>query len=139
MPHVSKRKLNNDVLLKINKLFLQSAVRLKDKEQAEGFFADLFTKTEQIMFAKRLALIFMICEGSTFDQICDVLKISPSTIARISKKIEAGDYARVTNLAQRRRERSFLEEYVRMLAGFRMPPYASGRERWKWLNENNAW
>ena len=139
MTHVSKRKLDNDVLLKINQRFIQTAVRLRDKEHAEGVFSDLFTKTEQIMFAKRLALIFMICEGSTFDSIGEVLKISPSTISRISKKIEAGDYARVTSLAQRRRERSLLEEYVRMLAGFRMPPYASGRERWKWLNENNAW
>ena len=139
MPHLSKRKLNNNILLKITKRFIQTAVRLKDKTQAEEFFSDLFTKTEQIMFAKRLALIFMICEGDTFDHMGEVLKMSPSTIARISRDVEKGKYAHITFLANRRREHSFLEDYVRVLAGFRIHPYASGRERWKWLNENNAW
>lgn len=139
MPHISKRKLNDDVLLKITQRFVRTAVRLKDKQEAEEFFFDLFTKTERVMFAKRLTLMFMLCEGNTFDEIGEILKMSPSTIARINKDIEKGKYAHITRLANRRRERSFLEEYIRMLAGFRLPPYASGRERWKWLDENNAW
>lgn len=139
MPHISKRKLNNGVLLKITQRFIQTAVRLKDKTQAEEFFSDLFTKTERIMFAKRLMLIFMLCEGNTFDEVGEILKVSPSTIARISKEIEKGGYSHITRLANRKRNRSFLEDYIRELAGFRLPPYASRRERWKWLNENNAW
>lgn len=47
------------------------------------------------MFSKRLAIIYMLTKGYSFDDIQETLRVSPSTIARLWSKIQRGDYVTV--------------------------------------------
>jgi len=47
------------------------------------------------MLSKRLAIIYMLAKGYTFDSIQETLRVSPATIAKTWKGIERGKYAEI--------------------------------------------
>lgn len=50
----------------------------------EEYIFDLFTPTERIMFAKRLAIAALLSQGLPYKVIADKLKVSTSTVARVN-------------------------------------------------------
>ena len=64
MPHISSRKVNKQVLEKIDKL-LFSAVsdRNVSQKQQRLAFSELLTPTEKIMLGKRLAAVSLLSQG----------------------------------------------------------------------------
>jgi len=62
---------------------------MKDRKK---IFRELFTRTERIMIAKRLTLIFLISEGLPPYSISRVLKMSPSSVARFQKGLDEDKY-----------------------------------------------
>ena len=89
MPHVSKNLLEKETLNKLdNQIFgfltkTSSATRKK-------IFTELFTKTERLMFGKRLALVYLIDKGVSTHTISNVLKMSLSTVARFEVALGGG-------------------------------------------------
>lgn len=129
MPHISKDQLEEKVFLRIYNQFAHAVSSQSLKK--EGVLDDLLTKTEKVMFAKRLAIIFMLLEDASSYHIRESLQVSTSTTRRFNIKLLNGDYSHVEELFHsKKRKRDFwctLEIVVR--AG--MPPM--GRGRWKWL------
>jgi uncharacterized protein YerC len=64
---------------------------------------ELFTPTERIMLAKRLAIICMLGEGYTFDDIQETLRVSPSTIGRIWEAMQKGKYTKIISIVRKRK------------------------------------
>lgn len=105
MPHVSKKKLNQDVLdgisVQLTKIFKLSF----EKESTELFVEEFFTNTEKIMLAKRLSVILLLGKGMPQDLICEKLKMSPSTISKISFDLKRGKYDSILNIADKDQNR----------------------------------
>jgi len=133
MPHISHARVKKEVFLRMNDRFIRSLMDLTERKSARAFFKELLTPTEQIMLAKRLAVILMLQQGFSFYRVERTLKISPSTAARLWRKLHAGEFSGIGALIKRGKSaRAFWAEMATIIrAG--MPPM--GRGRWKWFYE----
>lgn len=61
---------------------------LENKDQAKMFLKDLLTPTEMKMLAKRIQIAKMLLEGYNYLDIRNYVKVTDSTIARISNILE---------------------------------------------------
>ena len=68
----------------------------------------LLTRTETIMLAKRLAVIVMLNRGDSGYIISKTLKMSPSSVARFRKMLNAGLFKPIIR-ELRKQNRSFLD------------------------------
>lgn len=125
MPHVSSRKLDKTVS---KRLWNQLIGTLKDagkRSAIDGISNELFTYTEKIMFAKRLAIILLLDKGLPQHVISDKLKVSASTVTRISLGIDTGKYDIILKVSGKKGVLDVLEKIILM----GMPPRV-GRGRW---------
>jgi len=134
MPHVSKKKLKTSVLRSIHRRFSKTVLQLKDTQHGRAFLDNLLTDTEKLMLAKRLAIIFMLNEGISTYHIHQTLKVSVSTVVRISRVLDRGGYLAVVQLFKKKKIAQEFWHDVEKLIRFGMPPYA-GKGRWAWLYE----
>lgn len=88
MTKVSRIPLRSDVWDRIFRLFIDTTADLKDKVLLTSFIDDLYSPTEKIMLAKRLAAAVLLAKGHNYQSIGRVLRISSPTIAKISLKIK---------------------------------------------------
>lgn len=88
MTKVSRIPLRDDVWERIFKLFIETTADLKDKKLLISFIDDLYTPTEKIMLAKRLATAVLLSKGHSYTEVGQALRISSPTIAKISLKIK---------------------------------------------------
>ena len=82
---VSKTKLNAQVEKQIYEIFYQTVADLKRKEDVKIFMRDFFTKTEQSIMTKRLAVAMYLEKDRSYDQIKKALKVSSATISSVDK------------------------------------------------------
>ncbi|PIR96067.1 MAG: hypothetical protein COT92_03080 [Candidatus Doudnabacteria bacterium CG10_big_fil_rev_8_21_14_0_10_42_18] len=61
----------------------ESIASVKDSQEAAKLLTDLLGKQELEMLARRLKVAEMLLDEQTYDDICEALKISRSTIARV--------------------------------------------------------
>jgi len=130
MPHVSKRKLGDEVMEKLFNQLFKTIEKASDKRAIKYVASELFTRTEKIMLAKRLTSILLLDKGAPQHVISEQLYMSPSTIAKTALKIENGKYRAIRNISGvwRGGLLDAIEHF--MLMG--MPPRV-GRGRWgKW-------
>lgn len=83
MPHVSRKKLPDKVLRQILNSFLFVLTDIKDKKKMAEFLDAFLSKTEKIMLAKRLAIVFLLSEGAEETKISETLSVTQSTVSRI--------------------------------------------------------
>jgi uncharacterized protein YerC len=92
MTKISRLPLRTDVWDRILSLFVSTLADQTDKKRLSRFFDDFFSPTEKIMFAKRLAAAVLLAKEHDYQSIHKILRISPSTIAKLSLKIKySGD------------------------------------------------
>jgi len=82
---ISKNKLNIQVQKQIREIFCQTIADLKRPEDAKIFIRDFFTKTEQSVITKRLAIAMYLEKSRSYEQIKEALKVSSATIASVDK------------------------------------------------------
>ena len=123
MPHVSKKLLRKDLFLNINKELIKAINDLAKAGQVKIVFDGLFTKTEKLMLSKRFAIIAMLDRGESIYAIEQMLKVSPSTVARIAVNYEKGMYSKI--LGEIKKQNSFWTQLEKIL-----PPRV-GRNRFK--------
>ena len=85
----------------------------------------LLTKTEKVMLAKRLAIIYMLENGESWYRIQHTLKVSPSTVERLSHACDLGIYDALRKKIGAKRWNGFWRTMEALL-----PPRA-GRDRFK--------
>lgn len=91
MTKVSKRILNKNLEKRIFELFTTTITDLKNAKEVEEFLDDLLSPVERIMLAKRLAIAILLSKGYTYNSIDNTLKVSQTTIMRISYWLKYGN------------------------------------------------
>ncbi|MEK7505309.1 MAG: hypothetical protein AAB597_00210 [Patescibacteria group bacterium] len=91
MPHISKNKLRDSILSRLDKEF-NSVIKQASPKIRAAIMSEILTPTEKIMFAKRLLLILMLRKKVPDFTITRLLQMSPSTVARFSLKAESGKF-----------------------------------------------
>lgn len=88
MVQISRGKLSEELLFKIFELFFQIVGKKNKKEEFLAVIEDLFSPVERIMIAKRIAIIYLLLKKVNPTIICQVLKVSSSTVAKYSVFID---------------------------------------------------
>jgi len=132
MTHISKRKLNEGDFKKIYNQLVSMFDTAGDSRKSDILLKEFMTLAEKTMFAKRFAILCMLEEGVSKHFISDVLKVSPSTIARVSLKYENGNFAYIGNIL--RKNKKTIWDVLETIITAGLPPKV-GRGRWQWLNE----
>jgi len=101
MPHVSRHVPQKKISDRTLDLFVECITAKWSENERRIFLLDLLTPTERIMFSKRLAIIYMLAKGHSFDTIQDTLRVSPSTIARFWNNTQKGKYVHIVERIQR--------------------------------------
>lgn len=91
MSQVSKYPISEKVYLRCWEIFVKSLAKFKSNSDTELLINDLFTPTERIMLAKRLAIASLLMKGFQCREIKSVLKVSATTIAMINKNLFFGN------------------------------------------------
>jgi uncharacterized protein YerC len=84
MTQVSRYPISKEVYLKSFDIFVKAISRLTKRSDISKFLSEFFTPTEKIMFVKRLAISFLIEKKYDHRTISKILRVSTSTINRIS-------------------------------------------------------
>ena len=91
MAQISKYPVSKEVYSRIFEIFLKTISKLKTKRQVESFLKEFLTPTEQVMFAKRLAIAFLLTKKYDYRDISKILRVSTSTIRSVSVDLQMGD------------------------------------------------
>ena len=77
MPHISPKKLDIEVLKKLSDQLFKTLQKASDKRALKYLGSELFTHTEKIMLAKRLATILLLDSEVPQHVISERLHLSP--------------------------------------------------------------
>lgn len=94
MTQVSRRQLSKQMEGMVYGTFWETIAKLTKENEVDLFFSDLFTRAERVNFIKRLSIAVLLYKGYDWRQICDLLKVSPNTVARVASRLK-GDGFRV--------------------------------------------
>jgi len=125
VPHISKQKLDKAVSRRLWNQLLKTFRDAGKKDATNGIITNLFTYTEKIMLAKRLTVILLLDKGLPQHVISDELKVSISTVTRMSIGIDKGRYDDILKMSGKMNVLEILERIILM----GMPPRV-GRGRW---------
>lgn len=90
MAQISNYPISKDIAERIFDVFVKSIISVKGKQETEDFIADLFTPTEKIMLAKRVAIAFLLLRKYEYREISKVLRVSLPTISSVSFSLKYG-------------------------------------------------
>lgn len=82
MVQLSKRQVKPEVELKMFKLLFDVIGRQKDNIHFTGIINGVFSPIEKLMIAKRVSILFLLIKKVEWTTICDVLKVSPSSVSK---------------------------------------------------------
>jgi uncharacterized protein YerC len=88
MTQVSRRPLDKTVYARIFEIFLSSFAEIKNKNNAKTFLEELFSNSKQIIISKRLAIAFLLTKNYSFKTISTLIKVSQTTICRVSSSVK---------------------------------------------------
>lgn len=88
MTQVSRFKLRPDVWERIFSLFTESLIGIKDKKRFNSFLEDFLSPTERIMLAKRFAIAVLLAKGNEYQDIKNLLRVTPTTISKMSLQLK---------------------------------------------------
>jgi uncharacterized protein YerC len=134
MAQVSKRKLDPRILQKVFDLFLDSLTSTGNRKQTKEFLDELLTPTEKIMLAKRIAIAYLVLQGLDQRSIANFLKVSTSTVAKISLllKIQGDGLPKVLGrLLRRKKIANVLDSIAEILLDSTPPVSYSKRKEWR--------
>lgn len=138
MTQVSRIPLRKEIENRIFDIFLTSLAKIRQRSDVEKFIQDLLTPTEQYMLAKRLSIAFLLYKKYDQRTISKMLKVSLSTINRVSLRLKYGGegYDKVIKDIQKNEKRDeFWQKLDELISGV-VPPKGTNwshwrRERWE--------
>lgn len=87
---VKKYTYGHEFTIKEAKNLIRALMKLKDKNETEKFLQDLLTPQEIEDLSRRLEAARLLISGMTFDNVERELKMSPTTVQKIYKKLWGG-------------------------------------------------
>ncbi len=85
MTKVSKYLMKKAVEDRMFEVFWKTIADLRTSYEVEAFLKELLTPVEQIMLAKRLAISILLVKKYSYEEIVDILKVSPVTIGNVAR------------------------------------------------------
>ena len=134
MSHVSKIKISEKISGDMGKNFTSFITRATNSKTVKIFLDEIFTPTEKIMFAKRLAVVTMLLRGFGYVQIRKTLKVSPTTVSYFQHACESGSFSYIQSVLGKKKEGGQFLKALEKALSFRLPP-KTGRGRWDFLNK----
>lgn len=134
MPHISKYRPTPKTLHLLGKqLFQALAPRSRHKEQMA--ILELLTETEEIMLAKRCAVIALFERNVPSQTIAKILKMSRTTVVTMRGKHEAGEYKNLSTIFGSKKQNLHGKKAVKFVTKFiKIFPRYTG-PRWEGLKE----
>lgn len=123
-----RTKQVQDLLEQLAKVFAPQGA-----QHAHRVLTEILGTEEQIMLAKRLAVIILLSEGFSSSKISHTIKLSKSTVAHIAFKLDRGDYHAVLKSLGKSKKNYFavLEAIDQILHLGGMLPHYNGLDRYK--------
>ena len=115
MGQVSKRLISKEIADRIFDVFVKSFIKIRNVEDAQKLADDLFSPTERIMLAKRLAIAFLLMKGYEYREIGKLLGVSTGTIASVNLSLQHGSKGYATILERIAQEEQ-LEDFFMNIA-----------------------
>lgn len=133
MVNISKNKLPQADEVKLFKQLSSITGSLK-ADGVESMFRELLTESEQVMLAKRLAVIVMIHEGCSLYLIWKKLHLSPSTVTHMYDEYSKGAYVETIKIfCRKKQDREKFWSTLELISRGGLPPM--GKDRWKTVNK----
>lgn len=133
MTQVSRIPLRKEIEKRVFEIFLTSLARVSQKEQVETFMQDLLSPTEQLMLAKRLSIAFLLHKGYDQRSISKILKVSLSTVNRVSLRMQLGGLGfkkLITEIIQSEKMDKFWSKLDNLITGI-VPPKGRNWRHWR--------
>lgn len=131
MVRLSRLKLEDKVLNKLSVLLFEVIGKTNDQNKFSAIMRDLLSPSERIMLAKRIAIIYLLLKKVDYLTICDVVKVSPSTVAKFSLLLEKSEEVSQTFSSILRQEK--ILNFVEGIFNDLFAPGTMG------VNWSNAW
>jgi len=131
MTNISRRKLPKHVWEQIYSSFAENILS-QNGISGRRFLGDLFTSTERVMFAKRLAVIVFSLEKMSAYRITEILNMSSSTVLSIRTRLNRGGFENIRSYFEKKKNREKFWSDIGTILRLGMPPYA-GPRRNRWL------
>ena len=84
MVNISKRPVDEEKLFKLYQLFFEVVNNVWDKDEFMELIQDILTPVEQIMIAKRIAIIYLLTKHVEQIDIAEHIKVSRATVGRFN-------------------------------------------------------
>jgi DNA-binding NarL/FixJ family response regulator len=122
------QKQINDLILQLAKVISPS-----DYSHTNVILSELLGNEERIMFAKRLAVVILLTEGTSRYKVSQILKLSQSTVEKTAKKMEEGHFDTVLKKVGRTKKDyfAFLDTLDSILHLGGILPHYNGLDRYK--------
>lgn len=136
MTKLSRMPLRPDLSNRVYDLLIETLSNLKSKKEVENFVNSIFTPTEKVMFAKRLAAALLLAKGHDYMSVRRILRLSPPTIAKMSFRLKyegVNLIPLIENILRRQRTKVIWEEIKDLLDLPIKGSSRSERERRKYL------
>ncbi|HVF69295.1 MAG TPA: Trp family transcriptional regulator [Xanthomonadales bacterium] len=120
MPQVSKYPVSSDIAERIFDIFIKSFINLRDKNETDDFISDLFSPTEKIMLAKRIAIAFLLLKDFQYREISKILRVSVTTVASVNLSLKhgKGSYKKILDkiMKEEKLEALFMESAEKLIS-----------------------
>ncbi len=136
MTQISKYPITDNVYQRILDIFFKSLVEIQTGDEAKQFIKDFLSPTEQIMLSKRLAIAFLLEKKYEFRQISRILRVSLSTVAKVSmmRKYGGEGYQKIINkILKEEQVKDFLAKVGESLT--EVVSKGKGSGTWRYLNQ----
>jgi uncharacterized protein YerC len=136
MTHVSRKKIKKEIANELADQFLTFLSLARTKQDARTLARELFSQTERVMLAKRLAVVILLVRGYSFTQIEESLGVTRQTIVRLWKGTKMGGYEKIMRYARKHtghfKKESAMDAFIRIIH-IGLPPRAG--KRWQTLDK----
>lgn len=117
MTQISKKSLGTDTEKSIYDMFTHVLAGATSQKDIANLLFDFLTETERVMLPKRICIAYLIVKGHDQRSICQYLKVSFTTITKISTTLKNGGSGYKTLLDQIQKNTSFTAILQKIEAG----------------------
>jgi uncharacterized protein YerC len=114
MPHISKKKLDRDTVSKLEK-YITSVIKDAGSKTRVNIFDELLTKTEKIMMAKRIGMLFLLKKGLSPYKISMLLGVSFSTADRFDRALHYNKYKHTADWVWKNSKEGSFDKFMESL------------------------
>ena len=131
MTHISRQFLKSEAERQLILAMTEAVCFQGSASRRRKVTKELLTGVEKLMLAKRLAIICMLIEGVTYEEIARTLKVSSSTVARLQENLERGKYKEISRALHSNKTSTKLLKLIETL----ILPKQRNASRWKFIDD----